>query len=354
MKKSATETAIHTIGLDIAKNSFSIHGFDAGGVTVLTKDLKRGQVLGWFAKLPPCLVGLEACASAHHWARALLQLGHDVKLIPAQRVKAFLPRMKNDAADAKAIARAVRDPEMRFVGTKSVDQQSLLMLFKARDLLTANRTQLINALRGHFGEIGIVVPKGAHEVKVLVNRVKSDDSLPQVMVQALRPLVSYLLALEDEIKVLNVVILKQHKANETSMRLATVPGIGILTATLLTATVSDPQTFKGGREFAAWIGLVPRQHSTGGKARLGKISKMGNRDLRRLLVVGAHAALYRIKSGKTQSPLADWARTLLAKKPFRLVAVALANKMARTAWAIMAGDDCYNPKHATPNELNLT
>jgi transposase len=349
MTKSATETAIHTIGLDIAKNSFCVHGFDADGVTVLTKDLKRAQVLMWFAKLPPCLVGLEACASAHYWARELAKLGHDVKLIAAQRVKAFLPRMKNDAQDARAIARALRDPEMRFVGVKTVEQQSLLMLFKARDLLTAQRTQVINALRGHFGEIGSVVPKGAHEVKVLVTRVMAKDSLPAVMVQALRPLVNSLLALEDEIKALNVVILKHHRASEMSMRLATVPGIGTLTATVLTATVSDPRQFDDGRNFAAWIGLVPRQHSTGGKARLGKISKMGNRDLRRLLVVGAHAALYRIKSGKTQSSLADWARGLLAKKPFKLVAVALANKMARIAWAIMAGDDCYNPAHAAPS-----
>jgi transposase len=346
MKKSATEVAIHTIGLDIAKNSFSLHGFDCEGHTVLTKDLKRGQVLAFFAKLPPCLVGLEACASAHYWARELVKLGHDVKLIPAQRVKAFLPRMKNDAADAKAIARAVSDPEMRCVGVKTVEQQSLLMLFKARDLLTGQRTALINALRGHFGEIGSVVPKGAHEAKLLVARVLNDEQLPLLMRKALRPLVDSLLALEGEIKSLNVLILKQHRTNETSMRLATVPGIGTLTATVLHATVTDPKLFAGGREFAAWIGLVPRQHSTGGKARLGKISKMGNRDLRRLLVVGAHAALYRIKSGKTQSPLADWARNLLAKKPFKLVAVALANKMARTAWAIMAGDDCYNPKHA--------
>jgi transposase len=347
MTKSATETAIHTIGLDIAKNSFSVHGFDAEGVTVLARDLKRGQVLMWFAKQPPCLVGLEACASAHYWAREIAKLGHDARLIPAQRVKAFLPRMKNDAADAKAIARAVRDPEMRFVGVKTGEQQSLLMLFKARDLLTAQRTQLINALRGHFGEIGIVVAKGAHEVKVLVTRIKTDDSLPAVMVQALRPLVNSLLALEDEIKTLNAVILKQHRASEMSLRLATVPGIGALTATVLTATVNDARQFDDGRNFAAWIGLVPRQHSSGGKARLGKISKMGNRDLRRLFVVGAHAALYRIKSGKTQSPLADWARNLLAKKPFKLVAVALANKMARIAWAIMAGDDCYDPHHVS-------
>ena len=347
MAKSATETTIHTIGLDIAKNSFSVHGFDIEGNTVLTKDLKRGQMLAWFAKLPACLVGLEACASAHYWAREIAGLGHEVKLIPAQRIKAFLPRMKNDAADARAIARAVREAEMRFVGIKTVEQQSLLMLFKARDLLTAQRTALINALRGHFGEIGIVVARGAHEVKPLVARVMKDDQLPPLMVMALRPLVASLLVLEDEIKTLNVAILKQHRGSEMSQRLATVPGIGTLTATVLTATVSDPQMFTGGREFAAWVGLVPRQHSTGGKARLGKISKMGNRDLRRLLVVGAHAALYRIKLGKTKSLLADWARNLLTKKPFKLVAVALANKMARTAWAIMAGGDCYNPKHAS-------
>jgi transposase len=344
-----TITRVSTLGLDIAKNSFAVHGFDDDGHSVIAKELKRGQVLGFFTKLEPGLVGLEACASAHYWARELMKLGHDVKLIPAQRVKAFLPRMKNDAADAKAIARAVGDPEMRFVGVKSVEQQASLMVFKSRDLLMAQRTQLINALRGHFGEIGIVAPKGAHEVKVLVDLVmgqEKDQNLPDVMRQALKALVATLDGLEDEIKVLNAAILKQHKANEMSQRLATVPGIGTLTATLLVAAVSEPQSFSGGREFAAWIGLVPRQHSTGGKTRLGKISKMGNRDLRRLLVVGAHAALYRIKSGKTQSPLADWARGLLAKKPFKLVAVALANKMARIAWAIMVQEDRYNPAHA--------
>ncbi len=213
-------------------------------------------------------------------------------------MKAFLPRQKNDAADARAIARAVRDPEMRFVGVKSLESQASLMLFKPRDLVMGQ---------------------------------EENQTLAPAMCQALKALVATLAGLEDEIKVLNAAILKQHKASEASQRLATVPGIGTLTATLLVATVSAPAQFSGGREFAAWIGLVPRQHSTGGKARLGKISKMGNRDLRRLLVVGAHAALYRMKSGKTQSPLADWARSLLAKKPFKLVAVALANKMARIA-----------------------
>ena len=337
---------ITTIGLDIAKNSFSVHGFDVEGVTVLAKELKRAQIAGFFAKLEPCRVGLEACASAHYWAREITKLGHDVRLIPAQRVKAFLPRQKNDAADAKAIGRAVRDPEMRFVAVKTVEQQCVLMLFKSRDLLIAQRTQLLNALRGHFGEIGVVVPRGAHEVTALVAMVKDAEktqSLPDAMRAALRPLVSALFTLNEEVAVLNKAILRQHRGSETSQRLATVPGIGTLTATVLVATVSEPGMFSGGREFAAWIGLVPRQHSTGGKARLGHISKMGNRDLRRLLVVGAHAALYRIKSGKTQSALADWARKLLDKKPFKLVAVALANKMARIAWVIMVKGCCYNP-----------
>ena len=339
---------ISTIGLDIAKNSFSVHGFNVEGVTVLTKELKRAQVVSFFAKLEPCRAGLEACASAHYWAREITKLGHDVRLIPAQRVKAFLPRQKNDAADAKAIGRAVRDPEMRFVAMKTVEQQSVLMLFKSRDLLIAQRTQLLNALRGHFGEIGVVVPKGAHEVTALVAQVMDAEkvqNLPDAMRAALRPLVSALFTLNEEVAVLNKTILRQYRGSEMSQRLATVPGIGTLTATVLVATVSEPETFSGGREFAAWIGLVPRQHSTGGKARLGRISKMGNRDLRRLLVVGAHAALYRMKSGKTQSALADWARKLLGKKPFKLVAVALANKMARIAWAIMAKGCSYNPAH---------
>jgi transposase len=348
MTKPATPPAIHTIGLDVAKLSFAVHGFDADGRTVLKKELRRAQVLPFFEGLAPARVGLEACASAHHWAREIAGLGHEVKLIPAQRVKAFLPRQKNDAADAQAIARAVREPEMRFVAVKSVERQAALMLFKARDLLIGQRTQALNALRGHFGEIGVVVPKGAHEVRSLVDRVMLEEkaqALPEAMRAALRPLVAVLFALNDEIAGLDKAILKAHRADETGRRLATIPGIGTLSATVLSATVSDAAAFKGGREFAAYLGLVPRQHSTGGKARLGPISKMGNRDLRRLLVVGAHAALYRIKSGKTKSPLADWARRLLDKKPFKLVAVALANKMARIAWAIMARGESYDPTH---------
>ena len=363
MKKNITETSVRTIGIDIAKNSFSVHGFDAGGSTVLTKDLKRSQVLPFFAKLPPLLIGLEACGSSNHWARELGLLGHDVKLVPAQRVKAFLPRMKNDAADARAIARAVSDPEMRFVAVRSVEQQSVLMLFRTRDLLVRQHTQMLNALRGHFGEIGIVVPQGPQNVKALIARVTGAGAnaeadagpslLPGVMQQAMAALVNVIKGLEEQIKVLNVAIGKQHKGSETSMRLATIPGIGPLIASLLTATYTDPGQFADGREFAASIGMVPRQHSTGGKQKLGSISKMGNRDIRSLLVVGSHAALFYIKTGKTKGPLADWARRLLEKKPFRVVAVALANKMARIAWAIMTGDDCYNANHKRPDNKQI-
>lgn len=353
MSKTATNCTICTIGLDIAKTSFSAHCLDAAGLTVLARELKRSQVLSWLSALPPCTVGLEACATAHHWAREIGKLGHEVRLIAAQRVKAYLPRMKNDAADARAIARACRDPEMRFVAVKSLEDQSALMLFKARDLLTAQRTQVINALRGHCSETGIIAPRGAHEAKALVGLVvqEEDHRLSAAMRVALQPLARQLLSLEEEIKHLNAAILKMHKASAASMRLATIPGIGPLTASVLVASVSDPRAFSGGREFAAYLGLVPRQHSTGGKARLGRLSKMGNRDLRRLLFVGATAALARIKGGRastalTCSPLSDWARNLLARKPFRLVAAAFANKIARIAWAVMAGDDCYHPVHA--------
>ena len=351
MTKSITGSAVYTIGLDIAKNSFSAHGFDAEGKTVLKKELKRHRVLSFFEQLAPCRVGLEACASAHHWAREIAKFGHEVKLVAPMRVKAFLPRMKNDAADAMAIARAMRDLEMRFVPVKTVERQSVLMLFKARDLLVAQRTMIINALRGHFAEIGIVVAKAAQHVRVLIERVVREDAcLPPAMREAMKPLVATYASLEDEISALNRMITTAHKNDERARRLAGVPGIGVLIATVLSASVSDPKSFASGREFAAWIGLVPRQHSTGGKSKLGPISKMGNRDLRRLLVVGATAALARMRNVKTktalnQSALAQWTRALLATKPFRMVTVALANKMARIAWAIMAKGAVYAPDH---------
>jgi transposase len=276
-EEPSTMDQISIIGLDIAKHSFAVHALDAEGRTVLKKALKRAQVVPFFARLAAARVGLEACASAHHWGRELIKLGHDARLIPAQRIKAYLPRQKNDAADAQAIARAVKEPEMRFVAVKSVEQQAALMLFKSRDLLIGQRTQLLNALRGHFGEVGIVVAKGPQEVKTLVDQVMHEEkakALPQAMRAALRPLVATLFALNEEIARLDKAILQRHRADPASQRLATVPGIGPLIATLLSATLSDAASFKGGREFAAWLGLVPKQHSTGGKARLGQISMM--------------------------------------------------------------------------------
>jgi transposase len=343
---------ITIIGIDIAKNIFQLHAIGSGGTVVLRRQLRRGQVLGFFAKLDPCLIGLEACATSHYWAREFQELGHDVRLIPPIYVKPYVKRQKNDAADAEAICEAVQRPAMRFVAVKSAGQQGVLMLHRARELLVGHRTALINALRGHFAELGIVVAQGPQHVGALVQRVmeEEDAGLPPAMRTALAPMVAALLSLGSEIGKLDKAVLAVHRNDKTSVNLATIPGIGPLIASCLSASVPDARRFSCGREFAAYLGLVPKQNSTGGQPRLGRISKMGNRHLRTLLVVGAHAALYRMKSGKTQSRLADWARVLLAKKPFKLVAVALANKMARTAWAIMAKGTSYNPGFGYPLE----
>ncbi len=337
--------SITTIGLDIAKNVFQLHGVDESGVVILRRSLRRGQMLAFFGNLPPCLIGMEACATAHHWARALMALGHEVRQIPPAYVKPYLRRQKNDAADAAAICEAVTRPSMRFVPVKSEEQQAKLMLHSARELLVSQRTALINALRGHFAEFGIVVAQGARNARLLV-AVIHDESNPDLSCSArvaLLPLASALIDIEAQIASLSKAILVAHRSNDVSVRPATIPGIGPIVASSLAASIADPGVFKSGREFAAYLGLVPRQHSTGGKPRLGRITKMGNRRLRKLLVVGAHAALYSIKSGKTNTPLADWARTLLAKKPFKLVAVALANKMARIAWVVMTRNTIYQP-----------
>lgn len=339
---------ITTIGIDIAKNVFQLHAVCATGAVVLRRQLRRGQVLGFLAKLKPCLIGLEACATSHYWARELGALGHDVRLIPPIYVKPYVKRQKNDSADAEAICEAVQRPAMRFVPVKSAEQQGTLMLHRARELLVGQRTALINALRGHSAELGIVVAQGPQHVGVLAQKVMNerDTSLSPSIRAALSAIVSMLLGLSSEIAKLDKAILAAHRKDRTSVNLAAIPGIGPLIASRLTASVSDARQFTCGREFAAYLGLVPRQNSTGGKPRLGGVTKMGNRHLRTLLVVGAHAALYRMKSGKTQSRLADWARTLLATKPFKLVAVALANKMARIAWAIMANGTTYDANSA--------
>ena len=331
---------ITTIGLDIAKNVFQVHGIDAAEKVVVRKQLRRGQMLAFFKALPPCLVGMEACATSHYWARELTKLGHQVRLMPAKDVKAYVKRNKNDAADAEAICEAVRRPTMRFVQIKSVEQQGQLMLHRARDLLMRQRTQLINALRAHMAELGIVAAQGREGVKELVKIIASerDARLPVDAHTSLVVLAAGLQALQTMIGSIERRIIAQHRSDEASKRLRSIPGIGIVGATAIAATVPDPKVFRSGRDFAAWIGIVPRQDSTGGKHKLGPISKRGDQYLRRILVVGAHAVLKRARHQPEKYP---WVTRLLERKPFRVVAVAVANKMARVAWALLTRGGSY-------------
>ena len=324
---------ITTIGLDIAKNVFQVHRIDAAEKVVVRKQLRRGQMLAFFEALPPCLVGMEACATSHYWARELTKLGHQVRLMPAKDVKAYVKRNKNDAADAEAICEAVRRPTMRFVQIKSVEQQGQLMLHRARDLLMRQRTQLINALRAHMAELGIVAAQGREGVKDLLKIIASeqDARLPIDAHASLAVLAAGLQALQTMIGSIERRIIAQHRSDEASKRLRSIPGIGIVGATAIAATVPDPKVFRSGRDFAAWIGIVPRQDSTGGKQKLGPISKRGDQYLRRILVVGAHAVLKRARHQPEKYP---WVTRLLERRPFRVVAVAVANKMARVAWAV--------------------
>jgi len=331
---------ITTIGLDIAKNVFQVHGIDAAEKVVVRKQLRRGQVMKFFAALPPCLVGMEACATAHYWARELTKLGHEVRLMPAKDVKAYVKRNKNDAADAEAICEAVRRPTMRFVQVKSAEQQGRLMQHRTRDLLLRQQTQVINALRAHLAELGIVAAQGREGLKQLLTIIADEKEarLPIDARASLIVLAAQVQALHTIIGSIEKRLMVQHRANEASKRLESIPGIGLIGASAIAATITDPNAFRSGRDFAAWIGLVPRQDSTGGKQKLGPISKQGDRYLRRLLVVGAHAVLRRAKQSPQKYP---WLAQLLARRPFKVVAIALANKMARVAWALLAKGGTY-------------
>ena len=332
---------VTTIGLDLAKNVFQVHGVDDTGNVTLRKKLRRAEMLAFFAELPPCRVGLEACATSHHWAREIAAFGHDVRLMPPSYVKAYVRRQKNDAADAEAICEAVRRPTMRFVPVKSAEQQSVLVLHRTRELLVRQRTMLINAIRGHCAEFGIIAAQGARRVCDLVESIRRNEVsvLPDLARSALLVLANQLDALAAQINALERRLLAWHRQDQASQRLATIPGIGIITATALAASVPDPGMFRSGREFAAFLGLVPRQNSSGGKERLGRISKMGNGYLRKLLVVGATSVIRRARS--STSPSASWVRGLLQRRPARVVTVAMANKNARIAWAVLARGEVY-------------
>ena len=338
---------VTTIGVDLAKNVFQIHGVDASGTTVIRKQLRRRQVLPFFEKQPPCLVGMEACATAHHWAREITALGHEVKLMPPRYVKPYVKRNKNDAADAEGICEAVTRPTMRFVAVKSAEQQSVLKLHRTRELMVRQRTMLVNAIRAHLAEFGVVSRVGLPHVKKLLAVIadKGDDRIPTLARMCLKGLARQLLSLEREIVAAEKRIHAWHRANDNSRRLETTPGIGPITASALAASITDPQIFKSGRMMAAWIGLVPKQNSTGGKERMGRISKQGDQYLRWLLVAGAMSVIKQVKRRGTADP---WLAEIVANKPLKVAAVALANKNARIAWALLRHGGMYRkPAMAT-------
>lgn len=332
---------ITTVGLDLAKNVFQAHGADASGRVALRKKLRRDQVLAFFAELPACVVAMEACGGAHFWGREIGRLGHEVRLIPPAYVKPFIKRQKSDAADAEAICEAAQRPTMRFVAVKSEEVQGAAMVFRVRELLIRQRTQAINALRGHLTEFGLVVPQGAANAARLIALVEDPDSgLPAEATATLTVLVTALAHLEEEIGKLDVEIARRAKENEVARRLMTVPGIGPLIATAIAVLAPPPETFRCARDFAAWLGLTPRQHSTGGKQRLGATTKMGERSLRRLLILGANSVIIKRHVHAAARP-GTWLAGLIARKPPLLVRVALANKMARIVWALMARGGVY-------------
>jgi transposase len=332
---------VSVIGLDLAKHVFQVHGADASGRVVLRKKLRRAQVLEFFGHQPRCVVAMEACGGAHFWGREIGRLGHEVRLIPPAYVKPFVKRQKNDLADAEAIAEAAQRPTMRFVAVKSEECQAAAVIFRSRDLLVRQRTQIINALRGHMGEFGLVVPQGASQAGRLISMVADPDALlPEAARSALRALVSALEGLEVEIRSLEAEITRRAKDNDVARRLMTIPGVGPLIATALVALAPPPQTFRRGRDFAAWLGLTPRQHSTGGKQRLGATTRMGERSLRRLLIIGANSVIIK-RRVHTEARPGTWLAGMLRRKPPLLVRVALANKMARIVWALMKNGEVY-------------
>jgi len=332
---------VTTIGLDIAKHIFHAHGADAAGRALFSRRITRGKLLDFFASQSRCTVALEACGGAHHWARELRAMGYEVRLIPPAYVKPYVKRHKNDAVDAEAICEAAQRPGMRFVAVKSEEQQAAVLVFRTRDLAVKQRTQLANAIRGHLTEYGWIAPKGAFHLAMLADLL--DEEIGQTLPEAARAMFAMMLDmladLDERIAALDKEIARRAREDAVARRLMTIPGIGPITATAIAAIAPPAETFAKGRDFAAWLGLVPKQSSTGGKPKLGAISRMGERTLRRLLIIGASAVV--LQASKRGAPAGSWLEGMLARKPRMLVTVALANKMARTVWALLVKQEDY-------------
>ena len=330
---------ITTVGLDLAKSVFQVHAVDAEGVVVVRRQVRRAQLLLVFSRLRPCLIGMEACAGAHHWGRELAKLGHEVRLIPPSYVKPFVRRGKTDAADAEAICTAVIQPTMRFVPIKTEAQQAVLMQHRARDFLVRQLTQLANAIRAHLGEFGLVVPKGVHNMGRLIAAAEAADLPAQARIP-LDLLAGQFRDTRERIDIVTAQIREAAEADATMCRLQTMPGIGPITASVLVATLPDVSAFRTSRDLSAWLGLTPKPHSSGGKERLGSISKMGNRYIRRLLYLGAMSV---ISARQKAEPGDDWLGRLIMTKPLKVAAIALANRMARAIWAMLKTGETWRP-----------
>lgn len=334
---------ITTIGIDLAKNVFQFHGVGADGKVVLRRQLRRNQVLEFCANLPTCLIGMEACAGAHFWARELIALGHDVRLMPPSYVKPYVKRGKTDAADAEAICEAVTRPSMRFVPIKTEEQQAVLMAHRARDFLVRQLTQIGNSIRAHLGEFGLVAAKGVHNVEVLLDAVEKEGALPAAALEPLKLLSDQFRETRKRVDQITRTIEAAQRTDPAAKRLATIPGVGTLTSSVVAATAPDVSNFHSARDFSAWLGLTPKPHSSGGKEHLGRISKMGNRYIRRLLYLGAMA---QIAARRKRDLGDDWLWGMLQRKPVKLVAIALANRMARTIWALLKTGESYQVRAA--------
>jgi transposase len=331
------------IGLDTSKHVFQIHGVGENEQPVLRRQIRRSEVEKFFAKQPATRIGIEACGASHHWARVLRRLGHEVVLMPPQYIKPYVKRGKNDAIDAAAICEAMSRPSMRFVPVKTAESQAALAMLGVRDLLVKQRTMLINAIRGHAAEFGVTAPKGPQQIAELLRRLAAEPGVPALAREMIGVLAGQLERLNAELKGIEARLIAYHRQDQTSQCLATIPGIGPIGGISFALKVPDAKAFRSARHFAAWIGITPRETSTGGKPRLGKISRAGDESLRRLLVLGATAVIQQAKPGRT-SP---WLLQLLERKPKKLAAVALANKMARIVWAMMATGETYRrPKEA--------